>query len=93
MGSDAQKQLQKLTSDSMKSKLMNKPDISKALVPTWPAGCKRLTPGPGYLEACCAENVEYISTPIRHILPDAIETEDGQKQKVDIIIAATGFNV
>ena len=54
---------------------------------------KRLTPGPGYLEACIEDNVNYISTGIKRIHPDGIEDNDGKLRKVDIIICATGFDV
>lgn len=77
----------------MEEKLASRPDILNALMPEWTPGCRRLTPGPGYLEACCAPNVDYVSTPIKQIHADGIETADGRVRKVDVIICATGFDV
>jgi cation diffusion facilitator CzcD-associated flavoprotein CzcO len=77
----------------MQERLRSKPEIAAALVPQWPPGCKRLTPGPGYLEACCEKNVDYISTPIKRIGPNSIETVDGTVREIDALICATGFNV
>jgi hypothetical protein len=41
----------------MKNKLATKPDIYQQLLPSFPPGCRRLTPGPGYLEALVEPNV------------------------------------
>lgn len=38
------------------------------------------------------DNVEFIPTPIKRVVKDGIETEDGKKREVDIIICATGFD-
>ena len=64
MGTQSQKDFFNMASESHKKKLADRPDIYDALTPTWVPGCRRLTPGPGYLEACCAPNVDYISTAI-----------------------------
>lgn len=93
MGTQAQKDFFKMASDSHKEKLRDRQDIYEALTPDWVPGCRRLTPGPGYLEACVAPNVDYISTGIKRITEDGIETEDGKHRPVDVIICATGFDV
>jgi hypothetical protein len=38
---------QKMCEDHMRSKLAKKPEIFKALLPTFAPACRRLTPGPG----------------------------------------------
>ncbi|KIV81308.1 hypothetical protein PV11_03501 [Exophiala sideris] len=93
MGTQPQKMFQQMTYESMAAKLKDRPDILSALIPDFPVGCRRLTPGPGYLEACIKENVEYISTSIKKITEQGIETVDGKERKVDLIICATGFDV
>jgi cation diffusion facilitator CzcD-associated flavoprotein CzcO len=50
------------------------------------------TPGPGYLEAICEPNVEFINTEIQRVHPTGIETADGKIRPVDAIITATGFD-
>jgi len=42
---------------NMKEKLASKPEIFEQLLPNFPPGCRRLTPGPGYLEALVQPNV------------------------------------
>lgn len=57
------------------------------------AGCRRLTPGDGYLEALVQSNVTRVFNEIDHITPDGLITDDGALHEVDVIICATGFNV
>lgn len=76
----------------MKSRLANKPSVVSQLMPSFPPVCRRLTPGPGYLEALTAPNVDVISTPIREVVEDGIITVDGVKREVDAIACATGFD-
>jgi cation diffusion facilitator CzcD-associated flavoprotein CzcO len=51
-----------------------------------------LTPGPGYLEALCEENVSFIHPEIKRVTPNGIDTADGEHRELDIIICATGFD-
>lgn len=91
-GTPNQKEFQLVNQEAMRKKLESKPDIMNALEPSWPPGCRRLTPGPGYLEALCSDNVEFVSTKIKRLVPEGIETVDGKLRKVDLIICATGFD-
>lgn len=52
---------------NMKTKLASKPDIFEALKPRFVPGCRRLTPGPGYLEALTQDNVSFVKTPIAKV--------------------------
>lgn len=36
---------------------------SRAVIPEFSVACRRLTPGPGYLEALCEDNVRVLVTP------------------------------
>ncbi|KAK5020921.1 hypothetical protein LTS07_011356 [Exophiala sideris] len=92
-GTDEQKQFHVMSKKFMEDKLVGRPDILKALMPEWTPGCRRSKPGPGDLEACCQPNVDYISTKIKQIHEDRIETGDVQIMKVDVILCATGFDV
>ncbi|KIW62340.1 hypothetical protein PV04_10521 [Phialophora macrospora] len=49
----------------MHSRLAKKLELADLLVPDFAPGCRRLTPGPGFLEALTEDNVEVISAPIR----------------------------
>ncbi|KAM0741397.1 hypothetical protein ACQRIT_004254 [Beauveria bassiana] len=74
----------------MRKRLSKKPAMIEHMVPDFSPNCRRLTPGPGYLEAITEDNVDYIRTPIRRITATGIETEDGIHREVDAIFCATG---
>lgn len=76
---------------NMRERLRAKPDIINHLLPDFPPLCKRLTPGPGYLEALTAANVDLIPQAISHVDVDSVTTSDGVRRPVDAIICATGF--
>ena len=63
------------------------------LIPEWPLGCRRITPGEGYLESFLRDNVHLTQSPIKQITAKSILTEDGIEQEVDVIVCATGFDV
>lgn len=92
-GTPEQRKFHEMSKEFMQTALKDRPDILEALMPDWSPGCRRLTPGPGYLDACIQENVDYICTPIKCVHEDSIETVDGKIRKVDTIICATGFDV
>jgi cation diffusion facilitator CzcD-associated flavoprotein CzcO len=78
----------------MRRKLAPKPEIAEAIIPKdFAVGCRRPTPGNGYLEALCEDNVEVVLDDIVEITPNGIKTADDKEHKVDIIICATGFDV
>ncbi|MCJ1354531.1 MAG: hypothetical protein MMC33_004520 [Icmadophila ericetorum] len=91
-GSAIQLEIRKLFTQLMTGRLAAKPQVAEHLLPNFPPLCKRLTPGPGYLEALTQQNVDVIPTPIERITPTGILTTDGQHREVDAIICATGFN-
>lgn len=91
-GTPTQKEFQLVNHEAMRKKLAKKPEIMEALEPSWPPGCRRLTPGPGYLEALVEDNVEFVPTKIKRFTPGGIETIDGKEREVDIVICATGFD-
>lgn len=78
----------------MRSKLASRPEIADHIVPKdFAVGCRRPTPGNGYLEALCRENTEVVSESIAEITPKGIRTADGVEHEVDVIVCATGFDV
>ncbi|KAI0555046.1 hypothetical protein F4679DRAFT_149133 [Xylaria curta] len=66
--------------------------LCKALIPTYPLGCRRMTPAPGYLEALRSPNVDVITEGIACIVKEGIQLESGEIIKLDAIICATGFD-
>ncbi|KAK9893389.1 hypothetical protein P389DRAFT_175398 [Cystobasidium minutum MCA 4210] len=77
----------------MKKRLAKKPELADLLIPDWHVGCRRLTPGVGYLESLCEDNVDVITTGIERIVPEGIQTKDGKVHECDVLICATGFDV
>jgi cation diffusion facilitator CzcD-associated flavoprotein CzcO len=76
----------------MAERLGNDPKLIEKLIPVWKVGCRRLTPGEGYLEALTAENSEACFDRIVRVTRSGIETEHGETQ-LDMIVCATGFDV
>jgi cation diffusion facilitator CzcD-associated flavoprotein CzcO len=66
--------------------------LCKALIPTFPLGTRRITPGPGYLESLRADNAEVITEGIAKFVPEGIQLHSGEVIKLDAIICATGFD-
>lgn len=77
----------------MRQRLKNKPQYLDLMVPDFSPNCRRLTPGPGYLEALAEDNVEFIQDPIQRFTENGIVTADGQEREVDAVFCATGANV
>lgn len=77
----------------MHRRLVKKPGLAEKIIPDFSPHCRRLTPGPGYLEALTEENVEYIQTPISRFTATGIETVDGSHREVDAIFCATSHNI
>ena len=76
----------------MKERLAQRPEVAEHLLPDFPPLCKRLTPGPGYLESLTQSNVEVIANPISKFTETGIVTKDGTIREVDAIVCATGFD-
>ncbi|KAL2149000.1 hypothetical protein VTH82DRAFT_1686 [Thermothelomyces myriococcoides] len=91
--SDLNKDMRERFIDIMRKRLAKKPELLADLIPDFSPNCRRLTPGPGYLEALTEDNVDYIRTRIRRFTETGIETEDGRVREVDAIFCATGANV
>ncbi|KAI4937933.1 hypothetical protein J4E85_000370 [Alternaria conjuncta] len=78
--------------DVMKKRVAQKPELLDGLIPDFAPHCRRLTPGPGYLESLTEANVELVKSPIKRFTPRGIETTDGRTFELDAIFCATGAN-
>lgn len=67
--------------------------LKEFIIPKWAPGCRRISPGDGYLEALVQDNVTPVFDHIKRIVPEGIETVDGKVHKMDIVVCATGFQV
>jgi cation diffusion facilitator CzcD-associated flavoprotein CzcO len=77
---------------NMSTKLAKKPEILQKILPSFTPGCRRITPGPGYLEALTEDNVSFVSDPIARVTEEGIVTSDGTLRPVNAIVCATGFD-
>ena len=93
-GTEIQKLFWKICQDSMQEKLKKKPEVFQSLCPQekYPPGCRRLTPGPGYLEAMVEDNVQAVTSGVVRVTENGIYDDQGTFHEVDAIIYATGFD-
>ena len=93
--SELQAKAQVMFRKSMKERLGDSAKGRKAaefLVPDFPVGCRRQTPGPGFLEALLQDNVEMRWDDIAEITERGIRTRSGEEKEYDVIVCATGFD-
>ncbi|KAK2750270.1 hypothetical protein FQN55_002417 [Onygenales sp. PD_40] len=94
-GSESQIKAQEIFRKSMIERLGNTEKgrkIAEALIPNFPVGCRRQTPGPGYLEALLQPNVDLRWDDIGKITQKGILTKTGEELEFDAIVCATGFD-
>jgi hypothetical protein len=75
----------------MKEKLQN-PYLEERLIPKWSVGCRRLTPGVGYLESLGKENVTVVYGEINAVTENGCLCDNGKEYPIDVLICATGFD-
>ena len=91
--SDAQEEGKKQVAEQMKQKLGGDEELASKLTPDYEVGCRRATPGPGYLESFTRENISLVMDSIESIEESGIRTSDGKLHELDAIVCATGFDV
>ncbi len=77
----------------MISKLGEDSPLLKYMVPSFAVGCRRPTPGNGYLEALTHNKVRVVTDTIAEIVPEGIKLSTGEVIEVDLFICATGFDI
>lgn len=84
--SKTQKTVREDCEQHMRKSLAKKPELAELLVPSFGVGCRRITPGPGYLEALCQDNVNVVQQRIVAADETGITAADGVHRDVDAII-------
>ncbi|CZR42542.1 monooxygenase family protein [Fusarium proliferatum ET1] len=92
MGTDIQNGARELFRKQMEEKLQGRKDLQQ-IIPKFAPGCRRLTPGPGYLNALQQENVTFISQKIEEITERGIKVASGEEVQLDVLVCATGYDV
>ena len=93
--SETQRTAQMLYKKTMKERLGDSEKgrkIYDMLIPDYPVGCRRQTPGQGYLEALKLKNNDVRWDDIARITKRGILTRSGQELEFDAIVCATGFH-
>ncbi|KAL4998472.1 hypothetical protein BDV10DRAFT_167114 [Aspergillus recurvatus] len=95
-GSEENKFLLNLVNRVMRERLSRNPHLIEKLIPDYEIGCRRLSPGDGYLEAIQADNARFCFDRIVCMTPRGVRTvsESGEEsdEEFDLIVCATGFN-
>lgn len=79
--------------NEMATKLEGNERLCETMIPkNFGVGCRRPTPGNGFLEALNRENVQVYTKMMQEITPKGFIDADGNEVEVDIIICATGFD-
>ncbi|GME37623.1 hypothetical protein A1O5_08415 [Neofusicoccum parvum] len=68
-------------------------ELKRSLIPDYMPGCRRITPGDGYLEALVEPNVTTVIGGVGKIVPEGVVDETGRLHEVDVLVCATGFNI
>ena len=77
----------------MRRKLKGNEKLADAIIPrNFTVGCRRPTPGEGFLEALVAPNVTVHTKQMQKITEDGFITHDGPHHELDVFICVTGFN-
>lgn len=92
-GHRIQKEGQEMFTKHMTEKLQpTHQHILEKLLPSFSPGCRRLTPGIGFLEALKEPNVSFISSEITRVEKSGVRTADGNLHEIDVLCCATGFH-
>lgn len=76
---------------TMEERLKDLPNLAEKLIPSFSPGCRRLTPGDGYIEAFKNDNCTMCWDGIEKITPNGIRAA-GKEERYDIIVCASGFD-
>jgi cation diffusion facilitator CzcD-associated flavoprotein CzcO len=71
-------------SSQMAEKLGHDKRLCDMLIPKWELGCRRITPGPGYLESFQRDNCDCTNSPTTGITETGIQTADGEHFECDV---------
>ncbi|RSL99848.1 hypothetical protein CEP52_009501 [Fusarium oligoseptatum] len=86
-------QAKEFSTQEMKRKLAGKPELIEQLMPKdFGIGCRRPTPGNGFLEALCHEKTNVLTENIQMVTQTGFVSAQGEHIEVDAVICATGFD-
>lgn len=74
------------------SSIIGDKDLCDKMIPEWPLGCRRLTPGVGYLSAIKDPKTTLVCEALDEVTATGVKTTTGREFPVDVIICASGFD-
>lgn len=77
----------------IESKVGDRPDLIEKLVPAYAPMARRLVLDAGWYESLLHDHVELVTDAIAEVRERSIVTTDGKDRPIDLIIAATGFDL
>uniref|UniRef100_A0A8H7Y6L6 Uncharacterized protein n=1 Tax=Psilocybe cubensis TaxID=181762 RepID=A0A8H7Y6L6_PSICU len=89
--SERQQDLRVGMTEIMKGIIKNE-ELEKKLIPSWAVGCRRMTPGVGYLEALVSDKVDISYGTVQQVTEGGVIGGDGKEYPLDVLICATGFD-
>ena len=82
--SEANKEAMRTAQAQMRDRLGHDQRLCDMLIPECPLGCRRITPGEGYLESFLLPNCDLTMSPIARVSEHAIHTVDDQVFEADV---------
>ncbi|OAP57929.1 hypothetical protein AYL99_08667 [Fonsecaea erecta] len=93
VGTPEAEQAKAFSIKEMQKKLGSRKDIMEKIIPkTFNVGCRRPTPGNGFLEALTTDKVTTFLDSLQEITPKGFVDSQGNEHEADVIICATGFD-
>jgi len=80
------------TIKNLMGSMVENPSIREHVIPKYEIGVKRPTWSDDYLQSFNKENFQFVTNSIQRFTKEGIETKDGDKIELDVIIYATGFD-
>lgn len=74
-------------------RLLEDDEVYRQLLPGFPIGCRRLTPGDPFMEAVQKDNVNLHRFAVTKVQGNKVIGANGDEVEVDALICATGFDV
>jgi hypothetical protein len=92
VGNPVQKEIHTSMIQQMKDRIGSGHEELKAkLIPNWAPGCRRITPGDGYLETLVQDHVQPVFGEIERLTENSVEMMDGSQHQVDVLVSYRHF--
>lgn len=92
-GTPAAEAARKFSESEMRRKLNENDRLCNNIIPkNFAVGCRRATPGNGYLEALASSKTTCFTETINSVTSTGFKDANGTEYEVDVIICATGFD-